>query len=135
MKSLLSLGFLPRSTDLALLLLRLWLGLTMLILHGWPKLLKLTSGKHEFPDPLKIGSLPSLSLAVAGEVAGAILLVLGLWGRMAALTLAITMGVAWGMTHQMKLTGDGSGELAFIYMAGFLAILFAGSGKFSVDGN
>lgn len=135
MKSLLNLSFLPRSTDLALLLLRLWLGLTMLILHGWPKLLKLTSGEHKFPDPLKIGATPSLSLAVAGEVVGAILLVLGLWGRLAALMLAITMGVAWGMTHQMKLTGEGSGELAYIYLAGFLAIFFAGSGKFSLDKN
>lgn len=133
MKSLLNLGFLPRSPDLALLVLRLWLGLTMLILHGWPKLLKLTSGEHKFPDPLHIGPVPSLTLAVVCEVAGAILLVLGLWGRLAALMLASTMGVAWGMTHQMKLMGEGSGELAFIYLAGFLAILFAGSGKFSVD--
>jgi putative oxidoreductase len=135
MKSFLSLSFLPRSPDLALLLLRLWLGLTMLILHGWPKFLKLASGEHKFPDPLKIGATPSLSLAVAGEVVGAILLVLGLWGRLAALMLAITMGVAWGMTHHMKLTGEGSGELAYIYLAGFLAIFFAGSGKFSLDKN
>lgn len=135
MKSLLNLSFLPRSTDLALLLLRLWLGLSMLILHGWPKLLKLTSGDHKFPDPLKIGTTPSLTLAVVGEVVGAVLLILGLWGRISALSLAITMGVAWGMTHQMKLTGEGSGELAFVYLAGFLAIFFAGSGKFSVDKN
>jgi len=135
MKSLLSLSFLPHSPDLALLLLRVWLGTSMLIIHGWPKLLKLTSGEHKFPDPLHIGTVPSLTLAVVGEVAGAILLVLGLWGRLAAFMLATTMGVAWAMTHQMKLVGEGSGELAFIYLAGFLAILIAGSGKFSVDGN
>lgn len=134
MKTLLSLNFLPRSPDLALLLLRLWLGLAILILHGWPKLLKLTSGVHDFPDPLHIGKVPSLTLAVVGEVAGGILLVLGLWGRFAALMLSVTMGVAWGMTHQMKLMGDGNGELAFVYLSGFLVILLAGSGRYSVDG-
>ncbi len=134
MKSLLQLKFLPRNPDLALLLLRLWLGLSMLVLHGWPKLLKLTGGSHEFADPLGIGALPSLVIAVVTEVAGSILLVLGLFGRLAALMLAGTMAVAWGVAHHMKLSGPGSGELAFIYLAGYLTIVLAGSGKYSAEG-
>lgn len=134
MKSALQLKFLPRNPDLALLLLRLWLGLSMLVLHGWPKLQKLTGGSHEFADPLGIGALPTLVLAVVTEFVASILLILGLFGRLAALMLAGTMAVAWGVTHQMKLSGPGSGELAFIYLAGFLAIVLAGSGKYSVDG-
>jgi len=35
---LLRLDFVPASADLALLLLRLWLGLSLLTLHGWTKL-------------------------------------------------------------------------------------------------
>jgi putative oxidoreductase len=134
MKSYLQLKFLPRNPDLALLLLRLWLGLSMLLLHGLPKLQKLTSGSHEFADPFGIGALPSLVIAVVTEVACSILLILGLFGRLSALMLAGTMAVAWGISHGMKLSGPGSGELAFIYLAGYLAILLAGSGKYSVDG-
>ncbi|MES2658709.1 MAG: DoxX family protein [Verrucomicrobiota bacterium] len=133
-KSHLQLKFLPRNPDLALLLLRLWLGLSMLILHGWPKLLKLTGGNHKFADPFGIGELPSLVIAVVTEVACSILLVIGLFGRLSALMLAGTMAVAWGITHHMKLTGPGSGELAFIYLAGFLVVVLAGSGKYSVEG-
>lgn len=132
MKSLLELKFLPRNNDIALLLLRVWLGGSMLALHGWPKLQKLISGNHKFEDPLNIGQLESLSVAVATEVVCSLLLILGLFGRLSALMLAGTMGVAWVATHKMKLSGVGSGELAYIYLAGFLAILLAGSGKYSV---
>lgn len=134
MKSYLQLKFLPRNTDAALLLLRLWLGISILALHGLPKLQKLIAGKHEFADPLGIGQLPSLVMAVGSEFVGAILIILGLFGRLGALMLAGTMAVAWGITHKMQLSGPGSGELAFIYLAGFLAIVLAGSGKYSVDG-
>lgn len=134
MKSLLQLKFLPRHPDLALLLLRVWLGLAMLILHGWPKAEKLIGGKHEFADPLGIGALPTLILAVLTEVVCSVLLVLGVFGRLAALLLAGTMGVAWAVSHQMKLAGPGNGELAFVYLAGFLVILIAGTGKYSVAG-
>ena len=128
----LHLSFLPRSSDLALLLLRLWLGLSMLILHGWPKLQQLISGNHKFADPLGIGQFPSLLLAVFAEFFCSVLLILGVFGRFAALMLAVTMGVAFFVSHGMKLSGPGSGELAFIYLAGYLAIVIAGSGKFGV---
>ncbi len=133
MKTCLQLKFLPRQTDAALLLLRLWLGLSMLVLHGWPKLQNLVSGKYEFADPIGIGTFPSLVMAVSTEFAGAILLILGLFSRLGALMLAGTMVVAWGISHGMKLSGPGNGELAFIYLAGFLAIFLAGPGKYSVD--
>ncbi|RYD17558.1 MAG: DoxX family membrane protein, partial [Verrucomicrobiaceae bacterium] len=78
MKQYLQLKFLPRNTDAALLLLRLWLGISMLALHGLPKLQKLIAGKHQFADPLGIGELPSLVMAVGTEFAGSILIILGL---------------------------------------------------------
>ena len=43
------------------------------------------------------------------------------------------MAVAFVKAHQMALKGPGSGELAFLYLAGFLAILIAGAGRWSVD--
>ena len=43
------------------------------------------------------------------------------------------MGVAFFVVHQMVLVGEKSGELALIYLAGYLALLFTGAGKLSVD--
>jgi putative oxidoreductase len=129
----LRLSFIPQSTDLALLLLRLWLGLSMLLLHGWVKLTGFSGMASKFPDPLGVGSQISLGLTVFAEVGCSALLVVGFMTRFAALTLSITMAVAFFMQHKMALSGPGSGELAFLYLAGFLAILLAGSGKYAFE--
>ncbi len=129
----LRLSFLPQSPDLALLLLRLWLGLSMLLLHGKGKLTGFSAMADKFPDPLGVGSQISLGMAVFAEVVCSALLVVGFLTRFAALMLAVTMAVAYFIQHKMALSGAGSGELAFIYLAGFLAILFAGGGKFAFE--
>jgi putative oxidoreductase len=129
----LRLEFLPVSADLGLLLLRAWLGLTMLCNHGLDKFLGFSEMASGFPDPFGVGSQFSLALAVFGEVVCAALLTLGLFGRFAALGLTITMAVAFFLVHQGALTGERSGELAFVYLAGFVALLIAGPGSFSLD--
>ncbi len=133
MQKFLTLEFLPRSPDLALLLLRLWLGGAMIALHGWGKLNGLLSGNSRFPDIFGIGATPTLAMAVLTEVAGSILLMLGLWTRPAALALGITMAIAFFLAHGGRLTGQGNGELAFINLAGYVVLLLTGAGKFSVD--
>ena len=131
---ILRLEFLPASPDASLLALRLWLGLTLLLNHGLGKLMKFGEMASEFPDPLGVGHTPSLVLAVFGEVVCSTLLVLGLFGRFAALGLTVNMAVAFLLVHQAKLAmGPGSGELAFAYLAGFVALLIAGTGRFSLD--
>lgn len=120
-------------TDAGLLLLRLWLGLTMCLNHGLDKLMNWGKYSEMFPSVFGAGSAGSLALAVFAEFLCSALLVAGLLGRFAALMLAITMGVAFRIGHQMKLSGAGSGELAFIYLAAFIALLIAGPGRFSAD--
>jgi putative oxidoreductase len=120
-------------TSLGLLTLRLWLGLAMFFNHGLDKLAHFSDMASKFPDPLGIGSTPSLALVVFTETAGALLLALGLLTRFAALILFIDLGVAFLMVHKMVLSGTGNGELAFIYSAGYAALLIAGGGRFSVD--
>ena len=134
MIKLLQLGFLSASTSLALCVLRLWLGLSMLLLHGWPKLAAFAKTAGEFPDPLGIGSHASLGLAVLAEALCAALLVLGLFTRLAALILAIELAVVFTLVHGHVLTGAHSGELAFLYLAGFVALFLGGGGCCSVDG-
>lgn len=133
MQKLLTLDFVPRSADFALLVLRLWLGLSMALLHGWGKLSGLVAGTSKFPDILGIGATPALVLAIFAEFLCSLFLIVGLWTRLAALMLVVTMSVAFFMAHGAKLSGQGSGELAFVYLAGYMVLLLAGAGKFSVD--
>lgn len=130
---LLKLDFVPRSPDIALLVLRVWLGLSMLALHGWSKLAGFSEMAGGFPDPLGVGSTTSLALAVFGEVLCAALLVLGLFTRLSAAVLAVTMGTAFFLVHQAALTGTNSGELSFVYLAGYVALLIAGGGRYALD--
>lgn len=136
MKSFLQLKFLPLNPGLALFVLRVWLGLSMIALHGLGKLQKVLNGDFGFsfgnPFGINIGSKPTLILAMVIEVLGSLCLVLGFCGRFAALLLAIMMGVVFFQYHHMKFESPGC-ELAFIFMAGFLTIVLAGTGKYGMD--
>ncbi len=130
MQKFLRLEFIDSSADVALLVLRLWLGASMFWLHGWDKLANLFTGKFGFLDPLGIGQTPSLLLAVFAEVGCSVLLVLGLWTRWAAFALAFTMGVAFFVVNGGVLA---KGELALLYLGGYVALFCAGAGRFSMD--
>jgi putative oxidoreductase len=86
-----------------------------------------------FPDPFGIGHVSSFALVVFAEVIGAALLALGLVTRFAALVTGFNMAVAFIYAHKMSLSGNHSGELAFIYLAGFVTLLLAGGGAFALD--
>lgn len=121
-------------TSFGLLVLRAWLGIAMLFIHGLDKLEHFNMYAAKFPDPLGIGAKASLALVTFAETAGALLLVLGLLTRFGALTLVIDLGVAFFMVHKMAVgMTQHSGELAFIYLAGFVMLFIAGPGKFSLD--
>jgi putative oxidoreductase len=75
----------------------------------------------------------SLALVMFAEVVGSLLLVMGLLTRFAALTLVIDLFVAFLMVHDSALSGKNSGELAFIYLAGFVVLLITGGGMISLD--
>jgi putative oxidoreductase len=130
---LLQLRFVPSSIDLALLLLRLWIGGSMLVLHGWTKLTGFSAMAPNFPDPLGVGSTSSLALTVVAEVAASVLLILGLFTRLAALLGGITMAVAFFLVKGGQLTGANNGELAFIFLAAYAALFLAGGGRHALD--
>lgn len=133
MKKILQLSFIPASADLGLLLLRLWYATPLLVLHGWSKVMGFSSMAGSFPDPLGVGPRNSLILALIGEVLCPVLMILGLFTRFAALGSAITMGVAFWGVHQFSLRGEHNGEMAYVYLGVFLALFFAGAGRFSLD--
>lgn len=119
--------------DVGLLVLRVGLGLSMLLLHGWPKVQGLGEKAASFPDPLGVGPAMSLNLVVFAETLCALLLVVGLAARFALIPLVITMAVAFFVIHGGALSGEGNGEMAFLYLAGFVALLIAGPGRYSFD--
>jgi putative oxidoreductase len=125
--------FMPSCMDGGLLVLRLWLGLSLLCLHGWGKLTGFSSMADSFPDPLGVGSHISLGLAVFAEAFCSFFLAVGLFTRLAALVLCIQMFVAFSQVHHLALKGAGSGEMAFVYLAGFVVLFVAGGGRFALD--
>ena len=129
----LQLDLVPTSTNCAILLLRIALGAQMLIGHGWGKLMSFSEKAATFEDPLGVGNTTSMALAVFGEVVCSVLLIVGVFTRLAALGCAVTMSVAFFLVHGGKLSGENSGEMAFLYLVGFVAILIAGPGRFALD--
>jgi putative oxidoreductase len=121
------------TTSAGLLALRLFFGLTMVIHHGWDKLMTFSDKSSGFPDPMHVGHAVSLALTVFAEVVAAVLLAIGLWTRFAALVLAIEMAVAFTLIHKMAMSGMMPGEMAFMYFGAYLTLLLAGGGRFSLD--
>ncbi|WP_207426938.1 DoxX family protein [Pedobacter sp. SYSU D00535] len=120
----------PLSLDAGLLILRVFAGGLMLT-HGLPKLMKVMEGNTQFGDPLGLGTELSLYLAILAEVLCALLVILGLFTRIATIPLIITMFVAFFVVHASDpLTVK---ELALIYLSIFLTIFFTGPGNYSID--
>ena len=118
------------ATAWASLILRLTLGLLMLS-HGIPKLMKLVNGTMEFGDPIGIGVPASLALTVFAEVLCSLLIIAGLWTRIALIPLIITMAVAAFIVH---INDDlGTIEPALMYLLPYIALFLIGSGTYSMD--
>jgi putative oxidoreductase len=103
----------------------------LMLLHGYPKLLKIINGEMGFADPLGIGEGLSLYLAVFAEFVCSILLLVGLYVRWALVPYIFTMVIAVFVVH----AGDPlqKQELALLYLGIGILIMLNGSGKYSLD--
>jgi putative oxidoreductase len=132
MKRLLSTRYTDTVFNLALFLLRVSFAVQICLNHGIPKLANYGVWKTQFYNLLHIGSSFTLMLSIFAEVFAAMLLVLGLFSRLAALILVIDTFFASFIYHQghpIKTYED-----AIMYFFAFLCILLVGPGKISVDG-
>lgn len=136
------------SSSIGLLVLRLGFG-GFMAGHGFGKVQMLVAGEFEkFGDPIGIGSAPSLVLVTFAEFVCALLVVVGLATRLAAVPVVVAMGVAAFVAHGSDpwTMGEGaarffsgaskswaSKEPALLFLAAFLALFFSGAGNFSVD--
>jgi putative oxidoreductase len=134
MKKLITLGFLPQSYDLALLVLRVWVGLSLFLRHGVEKIANFSDMASHFPDPIHIGPHWTLVIALFSDAVCSILVILGFATRLAALYIVLIVGSAFALVHHFALSGPHSGELPYVYVGVALAIFLAGPGRFSLDG-
>ena len=117
--------------DLGLLILRLGGGGFMLFAHGLQKLTSFSEMSAKFPDPIGLGSEFSLVLAIFAEFLCSLLVMLGLFTRLAVLPLCATMFVAAFLVHGSDPFAKK--ELALLYLVVFVFLALAGGGKFSVE--
>lgn len=118
--------------NLGLLLLRIAPSI-MLLTHGISKFQKLIGGGEiKFGDPLGVGPVPSLILAIIGEVVCPLLLIIGFKTRWAAIPSALTMATAAFIVHASDPFGVK--EKSLLFLSFFIVIILLGPGKYSVDG-
>jgi putative oxidoreductase len=134
-------------TSIGLLVLRLGAG-GFMALHGWGKVKMVAQGQFDqFGDPIGLGPAASLVLAALAEFLCAILVILGVGTRLAALPVVFTMAVAAFVVHRADpwTTGGGyarfvagesnmplSKEPALLFLVVFLALALAGAGRYSL---
>ncbi|MFN3872803.1 MAG: DoxX family protein [Ignavibacterium sp.] len=118
--------------DFALLLLRTVSGAFMLFAHGLPKLTRLISaGEINFADPLGIGTIPSLALAVFSEFFCSALIIAGLFTRASLIPLIITMFVAGFVYHGADPFAQK--EKALLFLLIFVFLFITGPGRYSLS--
>lgn len=120
----------PQSLNFGLLVFRLCLGGLMIANHGWMKIINYESLKNEFISFLGFGSHVSLILAIIAEVLCSLLLIFGLYTRLALVPLIVTMIVAISV-HNWEIFGKA--EMGFMYLIGFVFLFLVGPGDKSID--
>ncbi len=121
---------LPNQVSLAVLVLRLSFGFLM-IPHGYDKMQEFLAGNHDFPDPLHVSPMLSHGLTIFAELFCSILLVLGLYTRLALIMLIGCMAIVSFSIHGADPLGDK--EHALLYLFAYLGIFLTGAGKYSID--
>jgi putative oxidoreductase len=117
--------------DAALLLVRITVS-CLIMTHGLQKLMMLLgSAPVEFADPIGIGPVPSLILAIFAEVVCSFLIVIGIATRLSCIPLIVTMLVAIFYVHATDPLE--AKELPVLYLLVFVVFFVTGAGKFSVD--
>lgn len=122
--------------DIGKLVLRLTLGI-LILLHGIAKLRFGVSGiegllqSHGLPTILAYG-------VFVGEVLAPILMIIGLYTRIAALFIAFHMIVAVALAHSSQLadftnTGGWALELQAFFFFTAIVVFLIGPGKYSID--
>ena len=119
--------------NIGFLFLRIFVGGTMLLAHGVPKLLD----PKPFIEALSSNGFPLPNimayLSISAEAIFPVFIILGVFTRVSALIIAINMFVAAFVFH-LNIKGDpfANFEKAFLYMIVFIFIAIAGCGDWTL---
>ena len=126
-----------RSDDGGKLLLRVAVGVLMLM-HG---IAKLKGGVGHIGGMLTSHGLPAALayLVFVGEILAPLGLILGMFTRVSAVVVVISMSFAIGLAHMGQLlsltkSGGWAIELQALFLFGALAVVLLGPGRFSLQG-
>lgn len=117
--------------DLGLLLFRLGIGALLLTQHGWGKYMGFAEKSEKFADPLGVGHVTSMAMAIFAEVVCSFLVMIGLATRLAAIVVAMTFMVIVNVVHGADPLKEK--ELAVVYLLTFAVIVLTGPGRSSID--
>lgn len=124
--------------DLGKLLLRLTLGI-LLVLHGIHKIQNPAGAMGFISGQLANVGLPSFIAygAYLGELLAPILLIVGIYTRLAAVVVIGNMLFAIGLVHMHELfsltkMGGWALELQGFFLLNAVAVVFLGSGRFAI---
>jgi len=131
MGKLTSTSYTTGAFNAGMLILRLGMG-GLMMKHGYDKLIHFSQYKTQFINFLGMGQGLSLSLVIFAEFFCALFILIGLFTRLAAIPVIIVMCVALFKAHNSDFLGEG--EMATLFLAGYLSLLFVGPGRISVDG-
>ncbi len=119
--------------SVSLLVLRLGVGGSMLATHAVVQLRRMESFTKAIANRITETAAAELAWTVtAVEVVCSILLMLGLFTRVAAMPLVLVMLGALAFVHRMD-PWDPMQERAVLYMLAFTTLVGTGAGKFSLD--
>jgi putative oxidoreductase len=128
-----------RYNDIGLLIIRVVVAGTLCLKHGTEKAFDFhtmaTNTKLPFPDPIHIGVVPSLFIAMLSDFVAALLMVFGLGTRWAAGFAFINIMVAYITVHHFSYWGPRAdhGEIIVLMLGTFLGLIFTGPGRISLD--
>jgi putative oxidoreductase len=116
--------------DLALLVIRLFFGITLAFAHGYGKFVDLGGFGAKIANKIPFSDVLGPAAGIS-EFVGGLLLAIGLFTRPAAVFVLATMAVAGFYIHAADPFPKK--ELAFAYATAALALLIAGPGSLSLD--
>ena len=120
-----------RAQDFGLLFLRISGALFLLGVHGLPKLLNFSAELQRIEDPFHLGTHLTLILAIFAEVLCPLLIVAGVFVRLACLPILFVLLVALLVVHPQWSVAEG--QFGWLLLILFTSICIAGPGRLALN--
>lgn len=130
MKKLFSAKYSEGSYNASLLVLRLGAGI-LLAYHGYEKIINFNNEENISMNFLGMGTTVSQILVIIVELLGGLFVLAGACTRLAA--IPIVLWLAFVLFKSFDGDIFGSGEKVALLLIGFVTLLIAGAGKYSID--